>query len=77
MNAIILIAILFLTELCFGTLLPPTGKNKKEKGKHSNKVSNRRKYLILIINVNNKILIINILFAFICYNKSVKLYTYC
>lgn len=41
MNAIILIAILFLTELCFGTLLPPTGKSKKEKGKHSNKVSIR------------------------------------
>ncbi|XP_077262526.1 chitinase domain-containing protein 1 isoform X1 [Temnothorax americanus] len=35
MNKIILIAILFLTELCFGTLLPPTEKNKKEKGKHN------------------------------------------
>ncbi|TGZ49642.1 Chitinase domain-containing protein 1 [Temnothorax longispinosus] len=38
MNKIILIAILFLTELCFGTLLPPTEKNKKEKGKHNNKL---------------------------------------
>lgn len=53
MNAIILIAILFLAELCFGTLLPPTGKNKKEKGKHSNKVS--RKYILFAFICSNKI----------------------
>lgn len=39
MNAITLIAVLFLTVLCFGTLLPPTEKNRREKGKHSDKVS--------------------------------------
>ncbi|XP_039312453.1 uncharacterized protein LOC105206525 isoform X3 [Solenopsis invicta] len=38
MNVITLIAALFLVELCCGTLLPPTGKNKKEKGKGNNKL---------------------------------------
>ncbi|KYM94707.1 Chitinase domain-containing protein 1 [Cyphomyrmex costatus] len=33
MNAITLITILCITDLCCGTLLPPIGKNKKEKGK--------------------------------------------
>ncbi|XP_018377824.1 PREDICTED: chitinase domain-containing protein 1 isoform X2 [Trachymyrmex cornetzi] len=37
MNAITLIAILYIAELCCGTLLPPTGKNKKEKGKLQDK----------------------------------------
>ncbi|XP_011864292.1 PREDICTED: chitinase domain-containing protein 1 isoform X2 [Vollenhovia emeryi] len=36
MKAIILLTVLFLIELCSGTLLPPTGKNKKERGKHNN-----------------------------------------
>ncbi|XP_018377823.1 PREDICTED: chitinase domain-containing protein 1 isoform X1 [Trachymyrmex cornetzi] len=38
MNAITLIAILYIAELCCGTLLPPTGKNKKEKGKLQDKL---------------------------------------
>ncbi|XP_036140611.1 chitinase domain-containing protein 1 [Monomorium pharaonis] len=39
MNVITLIAALFFAELCCGTLLPPTEKNKKEKGKFINKLS--------------------------------------
>jgi len=39
MNAIILIAVLFLIESCHGTLSPPTGKNKREKGRNNDKVS--------------------------------------
>ncbi|XP_012235700.1 chitinase domain-containing protein 1 [Linepithema humile] len=39
MNAITVVAILFLVELCCGTLSPPTGKNKREKGKSNNKLS--------------------------------------
>lgn len=39
MNAITVIAILFLAELCCGTLSPPIEKNKREKGKNNNKVS--------------------------------------
>lgn len=39
MYAITLIVVLFLVELCHGTLSPPTGKNKKEKGRASDKVN--------------------------------------
>lgn len=38
MNAVILIVILFLGELCCGTLSPPARKNEKEKKKVTNKV---------------------------------------
>jgi len=38
MNAITLITILYIADLCCGTLLPPTGKNKKEKRKLHDKV---------------------------------------
>lgn len=38
MNAVILIVILFLGELCCGTLSPPARKNEKEKKKATNKV---------------------------------------
>ncbi|EZA47618.1 hypothetical protein DMN91_012217 [Ooceraea biroi] len=38
MNAITLIALLFLAESCHGTLSPPAGKNKKEKGKANDKL---------------------------------------
>ncbi|KAL0102774.1 hypothetical protein PUN28_018222 [Cardiocondyla obscurior] len=40
MNAIIFIAVLFLAELCYGTLSPPTAKNKKNKEKHATKSYN-------------------------------------
>ncbi|XP_050448680.1 chitinase domain-containing protein 1 isoform X2 [Cataglyphis hispanica] len=38
MNAVILIVILFLGELCCGTLSPPARKNEKEKKKATNKL---------------------------------------
>jgi len=42
MNAITLIAVLFLIESCYGTLSPPTGKNKREKGRSNDKVSTEK-----------------------------------
>lgn len=50
MNAITLIGILCLVELCTGTISPSTGKEKKDKGKTNSKVGAIKRIYHLCIN---------------------------